>query len=305
MKTMHILSGNVSPAMLEKAIEAFQGSPAETLVGVELDGTLAEQKLLIHSSEDQSTIQLTSDKAFPFKLILDEDAKYSKEEQLAAAEQYRDRIADRIFYPENVPAEKKLLINDDLRRVDVVTGFDYKGKVLEVGCSDGVVSLKIAEKPTVEHVVGLDIAPSCIEGANALKAERFSPEVGAKVDFRLLAIEDMDYAPEYFDAVCAFETLEHIGHGQLAKTLDMLTAALKPDGSMYITVPNRFPNTKYEEGGRARWKWDNHYHFYSIANLRYILGKYFTDIEFYPHYDGEQPGDSIYVICIARNKKAS
>jgi 2-polyprenyl-3-methyl-5-hydroxy-6-metoxy-1,4-benzoquinol methylase len=63
-----------------------------------------------------------------------------------------DHIGDRIEHPERVPPEYQHLIADDLQRVMRLVEFEAHGKVLDVGCSDGAVAKRIAQRWPVQMV---------------------------------------------------------------------------------------------------------------------------------------------------------
>jgi 2-polyprenyl-3-methyl-5-hydroxy-6-metoxy-1,4-benzoquinol methylase len=298
-----VKKGKIKKALYNKAKKLLVASGAKKLVALELDGSLAEDKLLlVKSSQKKQKIEFSSKDTFPYKLLIDRDYKYSINKQRLLAEKYRDKIGERIFRPESVAIDKKKLIKDDLRRLKVISNFPYYGKVLEVGCSEGVVSFKIAAKKKVDKITGIDISPTCIAMARKFMRKYIKEKVSRKIDFKVQAIENLSNQKTSYDIVCAFETLEHIGHGQLAKTLKILVGQLKKNGKFYLSVPNRFPDNKYVESGRARWQWKNHQHFFSKVNLNYILKKYFKKVTFYALYPSENSTNGIYLICKAEKK---
>lgn len=91
---------------------------------------------------------------------------------------------------------------------------DKKAKILEVGCADGWVG-RYAKAHGYTNFVGLDILPT----ANA-------DIVGDINEWRNLGLK-----PNSFDAIIAFEVLEH---GDFAKSLNDL---LKPNGKLFVTTP--------------------------------------------------------------------
>jgi len=72
------------------------------------------------------------------------DDEYDPEAHRLEAEQYRDRIGDRLLRPDAVDPDKKHLIADDIQRAARVLELGYAGRVLDVGTSDGTVLTVVA-----------------------------------------------------------------------------------------------------------------------------------------------------------------
>jgi ubiquinone/menaquinone biosynthesis C-methylase UbiE len=200
-----------------------------------------------------------------------------------------------------VDPDKKHLISDDHQRVNRVLSLPFGRRVLDVGCSDGTVSFEIARRYGSE-VVGVDIATSAI--AEAMKKLDQPPSLQSVVHFAVGFAEELDFTDESFDTVSACEVLEHIGASQLALALKNLVRMLKPGGNMIVTVPNRYPASRYIRGGRDRWRWPAHHQFFSRVSLARLLGEYFHQVTFYPLYDEDEDAtDSVYLICECRGKR--
>jgi SAM-dependent methyltransferase len=103
-------------------------------------------------------------------------------------------------------------------------------KVLDVGCSQGVVSVILARESFA--VVGLDIRDDVIEYANTKKKElhESQQEHLQFVAGTLVEIQDKD-----FDTIVLGEVLEH--QAQPLQLLDSCLERLKDDGQLVITVP--------------------------------------------------------------------
>ena len=90
-----------------------------------------------------------------------------------------------------------------LRQIDLLGEAPY-GRVLEIGCGNGVFSRMLAER--AERVVALDIAPSAIELARA------SGDADGKIDFRVANVMEFDPRAEApWDLVVLSETVPYIG----------------------------------------------------------------------------------------------
>jgi SAM-dependent methyltransferase len=229
------------------------------------------------------------------------DVGYDPEAHRVEAEQYRDRIGDRLLRPEAVAPDKQHLIADDRQRAAGVLTLGYEGRVLDVGTSDGTLLCETVRRWELRDAVGVDVARSAIEEANAAAAR--DPALAGRVSFVESFIEDLRFPDGTFDTVSACETLEHIGSGQFPKAFDNLLRMLRPGGRMLMTVPNRYPDPRYEREQRARWAWPAHHQFFTELSVRRLLAPWFDRVEFFPLYEGEPAGDSIYLICRALGRR--
>lgn len=229
------------------------------------------------------------------------NAKYTKKQHYIEAEKFRDRIGDRLFNPRKVNSALRHFINDDIQRTKVILSIPFGEKVLDVGCSDGAVTIEIAKKWQCQEALGIDISSSAIlEAKKRLKL--LDKGLRNNIKFRRSFVEDLTYPGGYFDTVAICETLEHIGVGQLEIVLGNLVRMLKPHGNFITSVPNRFPHSKYVKENRARWNWPTHYRYFSYEYFESLLKEYFKSVRFYSLYD-EKVGESIFLIANCWGKK--
>ena len=86
-----------------------------------------------------------------------------------------------------------------------VTGKD----VLDFGCGDGPLSFFLATEKRPRRILGVDILPSAIERAkSSLARTAVPPEV--QVEFMLGSTNGLPVADQSFDALLAFDCLEHV-----------------------------------------------------------------------------------------------
>jgi len=227
--------------------------------------------------------------------------------QLNSAEAHKDKI-ERVYNKEDVPEETKIMLQDDDRRMELIKTFSYGLRVLEAGCSQGTASIKIAELPQVREVHGIDIRQSAVEEGNKLirdlvSSGKITREVGDKVKLEKLRIEDLPSSYGEYDAVCAYEVFEHMAPQDFFPAFQRLYQFIKPDGSFFVSVPNRFPAKKYDEEGRSRWRWHDHRNFFSKLSLEMFLRNFFEKVRFVPFYENESVEDGIYLISECGGKK--
>lgn len=109
------------------------------------------------------------------------------------------------------------------------------GKVLELGCGNGYLTLELARNGL--DVIGVDLSPKSIE-----IAKRFANENSYKEEFGSLKyvcddILTMDLGEDKFDTVVFFGTLHHMPDIDLV--LSKVHKALKSNGNLIVCEPIR------------------------------------------------------------------
>lgn len=104
------------------------------------------------------------------------------------------------------------------------------GKVLDVGCADGVFSKVILDKTKAEELIGIDVVKTSI--AWAKKHWRKSK----KMKFMVGDAENLDFKSNTFDAVFCFEVLEHVHNPE--KVLQEFKRVMKKGGYGVFLVPS-------------------------------------------------------------------
>ncbi|MFC2001658.1 class I SAM-dependent methyltransferase [Chloroflexota bacterium] len=288
--------------VMTQALEKFASSEAELLV---LLGHQGEELPFLkifkpYIWKEIPLISIKSRNILPLPVSSNDYKGFDRQQHVTEAQQYRDRIGERLFSSESVQTELKHLVKDDVQRVNMILSIPAGKKLLDVGCSDGSVTLEMAKKWQCQEVVGIDIAESTI---NEAKKRAIDLKLSDRVHFIQTFIEDLDSPDGYFNTVSACETLEHIGMGQMDTVLRNLVRMLRDDGNMIVTVPNRYPSSKYVSEGRDRWRWVTHYNFFTKYSLGLLLKQYFDDIEFHPLHADERVEESIYLIAHCRSKR--
>jgi len=136
------------------------------------------------------------------------------------------------------------------------------GDTLDIGCSDGIVTILLAEKGL--NVVGMDMEQGHIDNAND-NLKKASAKAQRKAFFRQGWAEELPQLSESFDTVILGEVLEHV------LNVDVVIAeacrVLKPDGQLLVSVPlgqNLTPQ---------------HKRFFDADTFKALLIKYFESVE--------------------------
>ena len=108
-------------------------------------------------------------------------------------------------------------------------------KALDVGCGGGILSESMAARGAV--VTGIDL------GEKPLKVAKLHLlETGQKVDYRLIAVEDLALEqPEQFDVVTCMEMLEHVPDP--SSIVRACATLAKPGGHIFFSTLSRNPKS--------------------------------------------------------------
>ena len=114
--------------------------------------------------------------------------------------------------------------------IEQIAGLTGKS-VVDVGCGGGILSEGMASHGA--QVTGIDLAE------RSLKIARLHlHESGLKVDYRLIAVEDLaSEAPASFDVVTCMEMLEHVPTP--ASVVEACSRLVKPGGWVFFSTLNR------------------------------------------------------------------
>lgn len=132
---------------------------------------------------------------------------------------------DQLVNYERVADKKRL----DFIYCAVKNKISQKGKVLDIGCGNGIISLHLGGYGF--DVTGIDVSEKAIEQAG--KNNPYS-----QVKFKVQSAEDLVASGEVFDVIICSEVLEHL-HDPSA-LIQVLYHLLKPNGRLIVTVPNGY-----------------------------------------------------------------
>lgn len=121
--------------------------------------------------------------------------------------------------------------------------------VLDVGCGDGELLVRLAREPRFRRVVGVDLSLEALQAAEARLGPLLAPE---KDRVSLLHASFTEPAPALvgFDAAALVETIEHIDPGRLSSVERAVFGSFRP-GTVIVTTPNREYNLLYGMPERA------------------------------------------------------
>lgn len=110
-----------------------------------------------------------------------------------------------------------------------------RGRILDVGCGDGIIDLGVFHRCQPELLVGIDPFRGYerlpeIAAANHLPASLLEDE---RLQFRSDDGNAIDFPDNSFDVALSWGSLEHIAGGY-EKTLEEIRRVLKPDGLLFV-----------------------------------------------------------------------
>jgi ubiquinone/menaquinone biosynthesis C-methylase UbiE len=105
-------------------------------------------------------------------------------------------------YGSNNPVVKKLMAGFE-RTLDELWAKASPRSVLDVGCGEGVLTHKWAQRLRDGRIVGVDLEDPAIQ---AEWAKRQAPNL----EYKIMKAEHLPFADGEFDMACAIEVLEHV-----------------------------------------------------------------------------------------------
>ena len=109
-----------------------------------------------------------------------------------------------------------------------------RGRILDVGCGDGITDLGLALRTGCEELVGIDPFRGYERLPEIMKAAHLPPDAVPK-NLRFLPEDanNLSFADSSFDVLVSWGSVEHIAGGYL-KALDEMRRVLKPGGLLFI-----------------------------------------------------------------------
>jgi SAM-dependent methyltransferase len=146
----------------------------------------------------------------------------------------------------------------DIKRMDFITNslkscIPANGKILDVGCGNGVISRHLGQFGYQVH--GIDVSEKTIETARSLN-------MFENVKFDVLSAEELVASGTKYDAIVCSEVLEHLH--EPSSLLRVLFLSLKDNGKLVVTVPNgrgpretlvTRPILRLRQKDNVMWRW--------------------------------------------------
>jgi 2-polyprenyl-3-methyl-5-hydroxy-6-metoxy-1,4-benzoquinol methylase len=163
---------------------------------------------------------------------------------------------------------KKFLYFPFKRRFGGIPAFINKGKLLDVGCGDGLFINEL--KGLGWLVYGLEIDQEAVKRAQ-----------GSGLEVRCGRFEDIDFKSQKYDVVRLWHVLEHFKNPN--SNLRKILSILKPGGQIILGIPN--VNSLYSKMFKQDW-WGfdvpRHLYHFSPQTIKKILVECgYSDIKIY------------------------
>jgi SAM-dependent methyltransferase len=150
-----------------------------------------------------------------------------------------------------------------LKRYEFAAPFCRGAEVLDAGCGVGYGSAYLGG--VARRVVGIDRDADAI----AYARERYARP---NVDFRVGDVLRLDVGDAEFDAVCSFETIEHVDDADAF--VAELARVLRPGGVLVVSTPRAPETTAAPENPFHRVE-------LSRADFEALLRRFFGEVELY------------------------
>lgn len=110
-----------------------------------------------------------------------------------------------------------------------------KGRILDVGCGDGIIDLGVFLRMQPEELVGIDPFRGFERLPEVVAANHLPADVldNPRLQFRAEDGNSIPYPDDYFDVVLSWGSLEHIAGGYLG-TLREIRRVLKSGGLLFV-----------------------------------------------------------------------
>jgi small RNA 2'-O-methyltransferase len=126
----------------------------------------------------------------------------------------------------------------DQRLEAVIAGLRAVGAetVVDLGCGDGPLLVRLAHEPAIRRIIGVDVSAEALEALRK-RLNEAPEEVRGKVELRHASMTEASEGLTGFDAAILVETIEHIEPDRLSQVERAVFRDMRP-ASVIITTPN-------------------------------------------------------------------
>jgi 3' terminal RNA ribose 2'-O-methyltransferase Hen1 len=168
---------------------------------------------------------------------------------------------------EDKPAEPALSLNKSrLSKVLAELKKHSPKSVLDLGCGEGKLLLRLAADKDYEKVAGLDISERALLKAKERLTRAFTT-IPSKVEFYHGSLTYLDDRLNNFDAVAVVEVIEHLAPHFLETFSKLLFGRLKPR-IVIVTTPNKEFNVNFPSLAHGRLRDRTHRFEWTRAEFR-------------------------------------
>jgi ubiquinone/menaquinone biosynthesis C-methylase UbiE len=181
-------------------------------------------------------------------------------------------------YPERIIPDDEAsgIVALHLKRYEFAMRYINDKRVLDVACGVGYGTAHLAEQ--AKHVVGVDIDQIAIDYANS----RYRSS--DNVEFFCEDAGQLHFDDATFDAVCSFETIEHVP--DVNRFLGEVRRVLKTDGVFLVSTPAAPITTQSPANPHHMQEW-------TPDDFRDLLRHYFKRVDLYSQMPRSTPSASL------------
>jgi len=110
---------------------------------------------------------------------------------------------------------------------------ELKGRILDIGCGDGITDLGIALRWQPEQLIGVDPFRGFERLPEILRESGMPTELPSCLSFEAHSANDLPYPDDHFDVVISWGSLEHIVGGY-TQALREVRRVLRPGGRLFV-----------------------------------------------------------------------
>lgn len=156
-----------------------------------------------------------------------------------------DALDDAVTEEDDAAGARPLAVARRRAVIDVLRGLEA-GRVVDLGCGEGLLLQDLIRNPSFTDVVGADVSARVLElAARRLNVDRMPDRQRARLRLMQSSLTYRDERLRGFDAAVLMEVVEHIDPERLPAFEATVFGYARP-GAVVVTTPNREYNVRYE-----------------------------------------------------------